>query len=78
MTEGIVETELGGDDGIDLGLEPELDGDDGGVELELNGDDGIDLGVGHKRDNKVGVMVVVEIVGTTMMKEYFNHCSFPA
>lgn len=64
--EGIVETELGDDD-IDLGVEPELDAGDGidlGVEPELGGDDGIDLGVDQKRDNKVGVMVVVETAGT--------------
>ena len=70
-TEGIGETELGGDESIDLGEEPELDGDDGiidlGVEPELGGDDDNDLGVEHKRDNKVGVMVVVEIVVGTMM-----------
>lgn len=55
-------------------MEAELDGDDGidvGVEAELGGDDGIDWEVDHKRDNIVGVMVVVEIVGTTMMKELF-------
>lgn len=59
-----MEPELDGDNGIDLGVEPELGG--------------IDLGVDHKRDNKLGLMVVVEIVGTTMMSEYFNVCTWYA
>ena len=37
------------------------------MEPELGGDDGNDLGVDHKRDNKVGVMVVVKIVGIAMI-----------
>ena len=51
-------------------MEPELDGDDDinlGVGPELGGDDDINLGVDHKRDKKLGVMVVVGIVGMTIM-----------
>lgn len=51
-------------------MEPELDGDvdiNLGVGPELGGDDDINLGVDHKRDKKLGVMVVVEIVGMTIM-----------
>lgn len=76
LTEGIGKTELGREYSIDLEEEPKLDRNDSvidlGVEPELDGDNGNDLKVDHKwdhkQDNKVRVIVVVEIViGMTMI-----------